>query len=116
MKIYLSGPMSGYHDMNREAFKNATLDLRQQGHEVTNPVETDCAVDSGRWSDFLKKDIALLTTCDTVVVLPGWEDSKGARLEVFTAFDLGLAIYRYWHPKHELCFMMRRHDCDKHQG
>ena len=37
MRIYISGPMSGYPDLNRPAFDAAEKRLTAQGHFVINP-------------------------------------------------------------------------------
>lgn len=40
----------------------------------------------------MRRDIAALMDCDTVATLPGWEHSKGARLEVLIAERLGMTV------------------------
>ena len=44
------------------------------------------------WLANMRRDLAALTTCDTVAVLAGWLDSEGAALEVNTAIGLEMAI------------------------
>lgn len=110
MHIYLAGPMSGIEDFNYPAFRAAAADLREKGYEVTNPVEVDeksgvtgilsqsyGLIDAKGWQDCLRRDImALLNNeVDGIVVLPGWEESKGAALEVHVARAMGLPILSY---------------------
>lgn len=40
----------------------------------------------------MRADIKALCDCDHVVVLPGWEKSRGATLEVFIATQLGMRV------------------------
>lgn len=88
--IYLSGPMTGFPDLNFPAFHAMTTSLRAGGHKVTNPAELN--PDGGSWNDCMRCDIAALMNCDTVATLPGWEHSKGARLEVLIAERLGMTV------------------------
>ncbi|MGY2286848.1 DUF4406 domain-containing protein [Pseudomonas gingeri] len=86
-RIYLSGPMTG---LNFHAFAAMTARLRGGGHTVTNPAELN--PDGGSWHDCMRRDIVALMGCDTVATLPGWEHSKGARLEVLIAERLGMTV------------------------
>jgi len=89
-RIYLSGPMTGLPALNFPAFAEMTANLRANGHTVTNPAELN--PDGGSWNDCMRRDIAALMKCDTVATLPGWEHSKGARLEVLIAERLGMTV------------------------
>ncbi|MGP5239865.1 DUF4406 domain-containing protein, partial [Pseudomonas helleri] len=64
--------------------------LRAAGHAVINPAELDHPTKD--WGDCLRRDIVALMTCFTVATLPGWEHSKGARLEVLIADRLGMTV------------------------
>lgn len=90
-RIYLSGPMSGLPEHNYPAFNAAAARLRAQGHDVVNPAELnpDASTD---WHACLRRDIAALTTCNTLALMPGWEHSQGAHLELDVAHRLGLHI------------------------
>nr|WP_256261382.1 DUF4406 domain-containing protein [Pseudomonas gingeri] len=89
-RIYLSGPMTGLPGLNFPAFAAMTASLRAGGHTVTNPAELN--PDGGTWNDCMRRDICALMDCDTVATLPGWEHSKGARLEVLIAERLGMTV------------------------
>ena len=89
--IYLSGPMTGYPEFNFPAFRAEATRLRREGYRVVNPAEH--GQDFGNsWADYLRKDIELLLRCDRIHLLPGWADSKGARLEHHIAVELGLEV------------------------
>lgn len=89
-RIYLSGPRSGLPDLNFSAFHAMTTNLRAGGHIVTNPAEIN--PEGGTWTDCMRRNIVALMDCDTVATLPGWEHSKGARLEVLIAERLGMTV------------------------
>ena len=42
---------------------------------------------------FLNGDIDILRRCDTLILVPGWQQSKGAREEVKTALDAGIKTF-----------------------
>ena len=91
LKIYLAGPMTGLPGLNFAAFHAAALWLRGMGHTVINPTELNTDPDA-EWHACMRMDIAALVTCDTIYLLPGWEDSRGAKLEHDIAERLGMAI------------------------
>ena len=45
------------------------------------------------YENFLKFDLRILAACDAVFMMPGWEKSKGARMERDRAIKLGMPIY-----------------------
>lgn len=117
MKLYIAGPMTGIPQFNFPAFDAAAEDLRNNGHEIVSPAELDDpesraaamaspdgAPGSGSsngetWGDFLARDVKLIadTDIDGIVTLPGWEKSRGARLETFVAHLCGKPLYRLAH-------------------
>lgn len=89
-RIYLSGPMSGLPGLNFTTFHSMTASLRAGGHTFTNPAELN--PDGGAWNDCMRRDIVALMECNTVATLPGWENSKGACLEVLIVDRLGMTV------------------------
>lgn len=92
-RLYLAGPMSGIPQHNYPLFNRVARMLREQGHEVFNPAENQ---DAGAWRSrayYMRLDIPALLACDAIVVLPDWEGSRGANLEVWIAVDLEMPIY-----------------------
>ncbi|MBX8528501.1 DUF4406 domain-containing protein [Pseudomonas cichorii] len=91
-KIYLSGPMTGLPDLNFPAFNAESARLRGLGFDVANPAELN--PEGASWGDCMRKDIVALMSCDTVATLPGWEHSKGARLEVLIGERLEMTVVK----------------------
>lgn len=113
MKIYVAGPMRGIPEFNFPAFHNAARILRDAGHEVFNPAERDiarhgvdvskgnatgCEIQAAREHGLtiriaLADDLAwICAEAEAIALLPGWQNSKGARAERATAEALGLKI------------------------
>ena len=103
MKIYLAGPMSGIKDHNYPAFHAAAAALRARGLECINPAEVNpdmavlgaTATPEVLWRRCMVRDIPHLLTCNAIMLLPGWQNSRGARLEVLIAIALGFTIIDY---------------------
>ena len=90
-RIYLSGAMTGYPDLNFPAFNAAAKELRAKGLDVANPAEIEPTGEK-TWTNCMKADIKALCDCCTVALLPGWEDSKGANIEARLAINLGMRV------------------------
>lgn len=89
--LYLAGPMSGIADFNHPAFHAAAAKLRAQGCQVVNPAELNPDT-SKTWDQCMRRDLQALADCNSLALLPGWELSKGARLEYDVAQALGMTI------------------------
>lgn len=92
MRAYIAGPMSGLPNDNHPAFNNAAKELRLIGYKVENPAENPVPPCGGTWVGWMKLALAQLLTVDVVFFLPGWEKSKGARMEFVVASGLELEI------------------------
>lgn len=88
-KVFISGPMSGLPNDNREAFMEAEKLLRAAGFSVFNPawMSFDSAWSNG---DIAAIDLAALKRCNYIYQLDGWEKSKGASAEWMVAMWCGL--------------------------
>ena len=109
--VYLAGPMRGLPAFGFPAFDTARELLRSADVEVYCPAEADRRLgfdptglagtdDELAASGFdlaaaLEWDLTAVCRCDTVVVLPGWETSRGATAEVTIARLLGTPV-RTW--------------------
>lgn len=88
--VYVNGPMSGPISGRMAAFQQATAALREHGYLVTNPVES--AGGSVSDQDCLRADIQAMLRCDTVAVLPGWQQSADSKLLMTIAARLGMRL------------------------
>lgn len=110
MKLYLTGPMTGLPNFNYPAFAEWKEKLEERGYEVNSPhlCEPDpenYPPGSRSWSFYMKRCIEMLMQSDAVAILPEWEQSKGAYLEVMIAHQCGMAV----RPAH-IWLMRRPHD------
>lgn len=92
-RVYIAGPMTGYPDLNFPAFHREAARLRSEGLEAINPAEINADPTAG-WVDCMRADIRELVTCDAILMLPGWEKSRGATLEHHIAAALGMQVLR----------------------
>lgn len=114
MNIYLAGPMSGIKEFNFPAFNAVSAKLRAEGHSVFNPAERDIerhnGVDISQGNETGSQEFAaekygfslrdaladdtwyICKEADAIAMLPGWENSKGARAEWTLSVALGLTI------------------------
>ncbi|AZG43467.1 DUF4406 domain-containing protein [Gordonia insulae] len=94
-RIYISGPMTGYPSFNFPAFEQAANMLRAIGYDVVSPHEFGEEGEGKSWADYLREDlIAMLDGCTAVATLTGWEESRGAQLEVHVASALEMRVER----------------------
>jgi hypothetical protein len=95
-RIYIAGPMTGKPELNFPVFHAQAARLRADGWEVVNPAEINADQTAG-WLPCMRADIKHLVDCDAILMLPGWEWSKGASLEHHIAERLGMkVIYLQW--------------------
>lgn len=90
-KVFISGPMNGYPNFNREAFAEAEERLKKAGFSVFNPAKMDFLDDFDN-DDIMAIDLAALSRCNAIYQLPGWKNSKGAYAEYNAALWAGLEL------------------------
>lgn len=94
--VYLAGPMAGYEEHNIPTFRAAAAFLLKRDVELVSPVEINHrpGMPMRPGKECLARDIGQLVVCDAIALLPGWEQSVGARAEAAVALALGLKFYR----------------------
>lgn len=94
--IYLAGPISGpLLDHNRERFAEvaervATRWFGRVEKVVLNPASLPLGL---REQDYMAISMQMLFAADTVVMLNGWEQSAGARIEFEQAKKCGKYVF-----------------------
>ncbi|EFO1500376.1 TPA: DUF4406 domain-containing protein [Escherichia coli] len=89
MRVFISGPMTGYAGFNRAAFNDAERMLKSEGCTVLNPAVLTDGLTQAQYMDIC---LAMVRCADTVFMLSGWEASAGARTEHALAEKLGHRI------------------------
>jgi hypothetical protein len=105
LKVYIAGPMRGYPQFNFPAFDAAATMLRAAGFVVVSPADIDRAhgfdgtgsIPDGAFpvmarACILRDAAAICDGCTHLYVLPGWEHSRGTRVELALAEFLGLEV------------------------
>ena len=121
MRVYCSGPMTDYPNLNRPAFDAAEKRLSEQGHFVINPHDLSAQFgmpeelaeafaaayakplqNVGSYEEHARRlrlanavmdaDLAAVRSCDAIYLLRGWENSRGAKMELAEALKHGLQV------------------------
>jgi hypothetical protein len=86
MRLYIAGPISGVPDHNEPAFSRAEQRLSD------NPITHVGVGGTTPWAEYVKFDLHVMLDCDGIAVLPDWEESRGASLEVYVAQQLAMPV------------------------
>ena len=81
MKIFISGPMTGYENFNKDAFNQAERYLKSLGFSVFNPAWLSF---DEEWTheEIMVVDLAALAQCDGIYFLKGRSKSIGSKIEL----------------------------------
>jgi hypothetical protein len=89
-KLYICGRVIGDANYQRK-FKDAEAELRAAGfRNIANPARL-VPPETG-WRTAMRMCLKALLDCDGLAVLPDWNESRGAKLEIRIASELGIEI------------------------
>lgn len=100
-RIYISGPISHIRQ-SVVNFQKAEFDLEARGYETYNPFsirlpdteEEKKEYDKiGEWAWYMRRCVPELVNCDAVLLLPNWQESRGAKFEKEVAETLKIKVY-----------------------
>lgn len=93
-KYYLSGAITGQTN-----FKNYFDGFEKQIKKWTDePIFNPTAIDLGEhalWEDYMRYDLRELMESESLVLLPNWRKSTGARVEVDTCEKLNIPVIKF---------------------
>lgn len=99
MRVYLIGPYNGDSiwaiKQNVEEARTVARELWASGYAVLCPHTNTEFMDGPDLSAdrFIEGDIEWLSVADAVVLLPGWEQSRGSQAELNAARKFGIPVY-----------------------
>lgn len=94
MIVYISGPITGLPGLNKTAFDSAAAELKAVGFEPIVPHEITAPGDT--WEEAMRSCIRAMMDADAVVMLRGWEGSKGAKIEYDLARAVGIPVHHHF--------------------
>ena len=92
--VYLSGPITGIENYNKEAFDKAEKLVKALGYKVINPhkIKLLKKFNGKFWGNYMRADLRELMKADILILLDGWVKSDGANLELYNAQKIGMKI------------------------
>lgn len=91
-KIFISGQISGLPlDTAKAAFAEAAEFVRSQGDESVSTFDTGIP-DGSSWDQHMIANLKLLTQCDKIFMMAGWERSRGSRVEYKFAVERRMPV------------------------
>ena len=94
-KVYISGAIEHLDlEERKKAFQTAELILSENGFEPINPFNNGIDVNAD-WREHMRVDIKNLLDCDYILMLKGWELSKGCKLEFDVATSCGIKVFNF---------------------
>lgn len=89
-RIYISGPMTGLPGHNFGAFFEAERHWIRWGWLVENPARNS---QQSTRAQYMRMDYERILRSDAIAMLPGWQDSEGAKSELNKAYELDLEVF-----------------------
>lgn len=95
-KVFLSGRITGDLRNYKQKFNEVADKLTAEGYIVLNPATLPLGL---TYADYARICHAMIEAADTLLLLPGYEHSKGALLEKDYARYIGKEVEVYAHGK-----------------
>ena len=93
-KIYISGPITGIEDYMKN-FDQAEKELKSVGFSVVNPAKILSQMqEDTKYEEYMDMSMMMLSMCDGIYMLKGWEKSTGANREYGYALASDMIIMR----------------------
>ena len=93
-KIYISGPITGVDDY-LENFKKAECKWKLRGYIVVNPARILKEMpEETTYEEYMEIAMKLLSMCDNIYMMNGWEQSRGANREYGYALADEIEIWK----------------------
>ena len=89
-RVYLSGPITNTKNYKGLFMFAEELTALGDAEQIYNPAAQISA--SSSWEQAMHRCLSEITNYDTVVMLPGWNVSRGARLEHDVAIACGIRV------------------------
>lgn len=90
--VYISGKITGTDDF-MERFATAAERLNSAGYVVCNPASLNATMPSSTsWEGYMGESLRMLSHCAAIYMLRGWEESRGARVELSVALQMGKRV------------------------
>lgn len=84
--VYLSGPMTGLPDYNREAFNLRAEAFRAARYTVKNPADISVTHGTAKsYGFYFKRALRMMLECDVVYIFGDITNSRGAEMEIQVA-------------------------------
>lgn len=89
--VYLSGPISGrpYYEYQNE-FREWEAICENKGLVVLNPAKNPKGLTA---ADYMRISLAQVEAADAIVLLPNWQNSRGAKIEKAYAEYIGKRVF-----------------------
>lgn len=90
--VYISGAITGIKNLNKPKFELFEKKLHRLGYKPVNPHKLHGSK-TKTWEEYMRTDIAALTKCGAIIMIPGWEKSSGAVFEFLTSLILDIPVF-----------------------
>lgn len=93
-RVYISGSITGIEDYMKN-FDKAEKELKSVGFSVVNPAKILSQMpEDTKYEEYMDMSMMMLSMCDGIYMLKGWEKSTGANREYGYALATDIRIMR----------------------